>query len=276
MTATVTLGVVSFLNARPLTAGLENDGCPFQLRYDVPSRCASALAAGEIDVGLIPVIEYARASEPYSIVPGAAIACRGPVHTVRLFHREPLQRVGCVAVDISSRTSIALLEVLLRERYGLAPKLVPAAPDLDAMLHHADAALMIGDPVLPLANDDLEGGWDINRQSLDLGREWFELTGLPFVFAFWAGRSQVLQPEHVAALQLARQTGEASLTEIAAGFQRERSGSVEIYERYLRSNIRFHLGAEELAGLCEFFRLAHRHRVLNYVPELRFYPESGA
>ena len=140
-------------------------------------------------------------------MPGAAIASRGPVRSVCLFHRGPLERVRRVALDTSSRTSSALVRVLLRERLGHDPQYVPMAPGLVDMLAVADAALMIGDPAL-----DHEG--DVPR--LDLGEEWLRVTGLPFVFAFWAGRAGSVSPAGVRRLQTALAAGVAHVDEIAA------------------------------------------------------------
>ena len=262
----VRLGAVSYLNARPLTYGLNQDDL-FELGYGVPSACADDLAAGRIDVGLIPAVEYVRRGPALRIVPGLAIGSDGQVLTVRLFYRGRLDRVRRVAADTSSRTSVVLLRILLRERYGLDPEIAPAPPDLDAMLHGADAALLIGDPVLPLAGTEDAAG----RSSLDLGREWHELTGRPCVFAFWAGREKAVGAEHVARLQQARREGVAHMAEIAAGFQMERAGSAELYEGYLRDHIRYDLGPPQVAGLTEFYRLAHGHGLIESIPELRFY-----
>ncbi|MEC7227452.1 MAG: MqnA/MqnD/SBP family protein, partial [Candidatus Latescibacterota bacterium] len=121
----VRLGVVSFLNSRPLVYSLENDA-RFALTYSVPSRCAADLKVRQADVGLIPSIEYARSVDPYKIVPGLAIAATGAVLTVRLYHATPLDNVRRVALDTSSRTSASLIKILLRERYGFEPVWVDA------------------------------------------------------------------------------------------------------------------------------------------------------
>ena len=262
----VHLGAVSYLNSRPLTYGLDQDDL-FELDYGVPSACAEDLAAGRIDVGLIPTVEYARQGAGLRIIPGLAIGSEAEVLTVRLFYRGRLDRVRRVAADTGSRTSVVLLQILLRERYGIEPEIAAAPPDLDAMLHGADAALLIGDPVLPLVGSRGDAG----RSSLDLGREWHELTGRPCVFAFWAGRDLAAGPEHVTRLQRARREGIAHLAEIAAGFQRERAGSAGLYESYLRDHICYDLGPPQVAGLTEFYRLAHRHGLIESVPELRFF-----
>ena len=139
------LGVVSYLNAAPTVHGLAGDP-RFEIVRDVPSRIAARLHAGEIDLGLIPSIEYAEGD--YAIVPGVAIASRGPVRSVMLLHRGPLDDIRRVAVDTSSRTSAALVRVLLRERLGRDPEYAPMPPDVPSMLNSADAALVIGDPAL--------------------------------------------------------------------------------------------------------------------------------
>ena len=170
----VRLGAVSYLNSRPLTYGLDQDDL-FRVDYGVPSACAEDLAAGRIDVGMIPIVEYARRPPDLRIVPGLAIGSEGEVLTVRLFHRGRLDRVRRVAADTSSRTSVVLLRILLRERYGIDPEIAAAPPDLDAMLHGADAALLIGDPVLPLVGPEGAAG----RSSLDLGRNGASLPAGP-------------------------------------------------------------------------------------------------
>ena len=151
----VRLRAVSYLNTRPLTISLENNPA-FELSYSVPSVCAADLEAGRVDLGLIPSIEYARSREPYYIVPDVAIVSRGEVFTVRLFWRGDLRRVKRIALDTSSRTSAALLHILLREKFHLAPEFAEAGPALGTMLEIADAALLIGDPVFQFIDTDLE------------------------------------------------------------------------------------------------------------------------
>ena len=260
------LGAVPYLNTRPLVFALERDPAPFALSYSVPSRCARELAAGTIDVGVIPAIEYARSPHPYWIVPDIAIGSQGSVLTVRLFCRRPLSRIERIALDTSSRTSVALLSILLRERFALTPQLIEAPPDLGAMLECADAALLIGDQVFPHLDRDVE--------SLDLGREWTAMTDLPFVFAFWAGRQQALTPAQVQQLQRAKDQGVCQVPSIAAAYSRECGGSPEFYERYLTHHIRFDLDEAAQAGLQLFYQLAHRHGLIDAVPPLRFYPAA--
>jgi chorismate dehydratase len=258
----VRLGAVSYLNSEPHVHGLEGDP-RFRLEREVPSRVARRLSAGEVDLGLVPSIEYAFGD--YAIVPGIAVGSRGPVRSVCLFHHGPLERVRRVAVDTSSRTSAALVKILLRERLGRDPQYVPMGPGLVDMLAVADAALLIGDPAL-----DQEG--EVCR--LDLGEAWTRLTGLPFVFAFWAGRQGAVSAHGVRCLQSALSAGVAALPEIALRYAAGDPVRAAKYEAYLRENIVYRLGEDEQAGLREFFRRAHALSLIPAVPELRFHAEA--
>lgn len=256
------LGVVSYLNAEPLVAGLEGDA-GFELVRDVPSQVAERLHAGQVDLGMIPSVEYARGD--YAVVPGVAIASNGPVRSVRLLLRRPLAQVRTVALDLCSRTSQALARVLLRERLGYDPVYVEMAPEPSRMLEKADAALLIGDPALYM---------DEPGESLDLGEEWTRSTGLPFVYAFWAGRPGVIDEAGVRRLQQAMADGLDRLGPIAAAYNGLGAGQAERSESYLRTNVVYRLGAEELAGLREFYRRAFDLRLIPRLPELRFHGGS--
>jgi len=258
------LGAVSYLNAEPTVHGLDADeSSGFRVEREVPSRVARRLHAGEVDLGLVPSIEYAFGD--FAIVPGVAIGSRGPVRSVLLFHHGPLERVRRVAVDTSSRTSAALVKVLLREKLGRDPQYVPMGPSLVDMLAVADAALLIGDPAL-----DHEG----DSARLDLGEEWTRTTGLPFVYAFWAGRPGAVGAAGVSRLQSALASGLEALPAIAARQARGEAFRAAKYEAYLRENIVYRLGEEEQAGLREFYRRAHALSLIPAVPELRFHAED--
>jgi chorismate dehydratase len=258
----VRLGAVSYLNAEPSVHGLERDS-GFRVERDLPARVADRLHKGEVDLGLVPSIEYAFGR--YAIVPGVAIASRGPVRSVRLFHRGPIERVQKVALDTSSRASAGLVRVLLHARLGRDPEYVPMAPGLDAMLTAADAALLIGDPALDLDSD---------VPALDLGEEWTRLTGLPFVYAFWAGPEGAVDTSGVARLQQALAAGRASLPEIARRQAQGDAARAAKYESYLRESISYALGEDERAGLLEFYRRAHAIGLIPALPELRFHGQA--
>jgi chorismate dehydratase len=256
------LGVVPYLNVAPMIHGLQSDP-GVDLVRDVPSRLLSRLRTGEFAAGTIPAIDYATA-DGLAIVPGIAIASRGPVRSVRLVHQKPLPEVRTIALDTSSHTSVALLRVLLRERLGDEPAYVERPPEVAAMLAEADAALLIGDPAL-FSEDAVP--------YLDLGAAWTEATGLPFVYAFWAAPAGSLRASEVAKLQASLAVGLRAIPEIAAYYNSGPSPSDRrgLCESYLRDNVIYRFGEEEQRGLGEFYRRCRAAGLIAKVPELRFH-----
>ena len=266
METTVRIGAVNYLNTKPLIHDLEKLAPEAELVLDVPSRLADLLAEGRLDVALIPVIEYFRAGT-YSIVPNIAIASRGPVLSVTLFSRTPWSGIRHVALDEGSRTSAALAEILLRRRHGLNPEVVPLPLEGSAEESAADAVLLIGDRAMRAC---LPGF----AHAFDLGQEWQDWTGLPFVYAVWAVREGAdLGPVHQALVE-AKRSGCARIGEIAhreapllgldAGFCR----------RYLANIIHFDLGPREQAGLHHFYMLACELGLARRGINLEFYPQA--
>jgi chorismate dehydratase len=256
------LGAVAYLNARPLVYGLERRTDLFTLEFDPPSRCAERLHEHSIDIGMIPTIEYCRGPE-YRIVPGMGIVSEGPVASVALFTSKPLREITTIAADTSSRTSNALLRILCRERFGIAPEFRSMAPDADRMLNTCDAALIIGDPALFM--DAAAAGVD----KIDLGEQWTSMTGLPFVWAFWAGRPGAVAGDGLAALHEARDAGVAASDQVAADYcgpERAETGKI-----YLRDNIQYHLGEREEAGLRRYYELAAAHGLIDGARAPLFY-----
>jgi len=243
----VRVSAVSYLNTRPLVHGIERRP-RFQLRYDIPADCARLLHDHAVDIGLIPSIEYLRGG-PYRIVPDVAIASRGPVASVAIFTTKPLRDVRSIALDTSSRTSVALTRVLCARQFRIDPRLESRGPDIDDMLAHCDAALIIGDHALFLDPAAVE--------KIDLGDEWTRMTGLPFVYAFWAGRPGALTADDVDALRRARDEGVQMPEQLAREFLKDASAERQaIGGRYLRHNIKYHLGEDERVALETFFRYA--------------------
>jgi chorismate dehydratase len=258
----IRLGAVSYLNTKPLVRGLDRSE-HFALRLDVPAQCAALLHEGRVDLGLIPAVEYLRGD--YRIVPGIAIGSNGPIASVAIFSRVPIDKIETLALDISSRTSVALTRILCARHWHIAPKLTPGEPDLRAMLSRADAALMIGDPALridPAAQGVIK---------TDLGSEWQTLTGLPFVYAMWTGRDGALQREHVDALVAARDRGVAEVETIAREEGRGDRAREQQALRYLRDNLKYGLGEAEIAGLRRFHELAAEQDLVPGLRDLRFY-----
>jgi chorismate dehydratase len=248
------LGAVGYLNARPLVYGL--DLAPrFSIRSDIPAECARLLHAGSIDLGLIPSIEYLRGG-PYRIVPDLAIASNGPVASVAIYTTKPMRNVRSIALDTSSRTSVALVSVLCARLFKIEPVLEHVEPNLNAMLDRCDAALIIGDNALLLDHQSAIRNPQSAIEKVDLGEAWSTLTGLPFVYAFWAGRPDAVGPEEIEALRRARNAGITQSETIAREYFPDSLERQAIGARYLRDNIKYHLDGDERAGLELFYRYA--------------------
>ena len=243
----VRLGAVEYLNARPLVYGLDRHADRFDVRFDIPARCAELLHGGEVDVGLVPSIEFLR-GDAYIAVPGVAIGSDGPVASVAVFSHVPIDRVRTVALDASSRTSAALFRVLCARHFGIEPEVRVMPPDPWRMLEANDAALLIGD--VALLFDHAAAG----VEKTDLGLAWKEHSGLPFVYAFWFGRPGLLTAGDVAALGEACRLGVEHADDVARQHFPDEPARAAVVARYLRDNVGFGFAERELAGLTRFYR----------------------
>lgn len=279
------ISAISFLNTAPLMWDFEHGLPPttphvlppelasdFEIQYSVPSQCADSLCAGTADLGIIPAIEYARIPG-LVILPQLAIAARGPVRSILLVSRMPLEQVRTVAADTSSRTSVALTRVLFEEWFGSVPELVPCAPDLGSMLAQCDAALLIGDAALAADHS----GYLVR----DLAEEWHKVTGKPFVFAFWTVRLAALnemRPELdlSATFRVSRDHGlqPASVAEIAKQWSKRLPLSESEISEYLTRNVNYRLDDDNVSGLELFYSKAAACGAVPQVPSLRFLAEA--
>ncbi len=263
----IRIGAVSYLNTKPLIHSLQSRlGSRGELTLALPSVLADDLHCGRLDVALIPSVEYFRGSD-YRVVSDAAIACRGPVWSVRLLSRVPVPTIRRLALDEGSRTSAAMVGILLREMYGLSPETVPLAMDQSPEAVDADAILMIGDRAMHPARG-------VYREIWDLGDRWCRWTELPFVFAMWVARtngssaesripSQELD-ELAVILEASRDDGLANLEWIAQNESATHGLTKEDVHRYFAENLHFRLGPGELLGL-EAFR--SKALALGLIPE---------
>jgi len=242
------IGAVTYLNAKPLTDALAERMPDARVVYDLPSRLALQLAAGELDVALIPSVELVRHPE-YAIVSNACIGCRGPVLSVKLVSRVPMAKIRTLALDEGSLASAALVRILLRQQFDITPKVqtLPIGATLDET--DAEAVLLIGDRAIhsPPARLGFEQVWD-------LGQQWYHATSLPFVFAVWAGCEDRIDGALAETLNHVRDLGVARLEKIATEEADGVGMTVPQCLAYLRDNLHFHLGPEEQKGLQLFHR----------------------
>ncbi|HLV01786.1 MAG TPA: menaquinone biosynthesis protein [Acidobacteriota bacterium] len=255
---------IEFLNSVPLGWGFLHgtDRGAFDLMFDVPSQCATHLEEGAADVGLIPVIEYQRI-EGLRVLPGISIASRREVKSVLFVSRSPIEEVKEVAVDTSSRTSVALLKILLHRFYGRSDvSLHPHSPQPRRMLERYGSALVIGNPALRIPKDGV--------YVYDLANEWHRFTRLPFVFAFWAVRKDVELGSAREIFYRSREEGLANIDRIADHYSAILGLQVQEVEDYIRHNLHYDLDADNLAGLELFYQLAHELGLISEVTPLRF------
>jgi chorismate dehydratase len=271
------VSVVEFLNTAPLVWGFAEGPLAgkYDLSYTVPSQCAEALRAGEADIAIIPAIEYQRI-EGLVVIPGMAIAAKGPVRSLLVLSKLPIEKAKRISLDTSSRATAALVRILARDLWKIEPEFVDAVPNPSEMLEQADAALVIGDPALRIAckMDALAGKVPASErccqgdeddmpvpgfESLfvyDVAHEWRELTEKPCVLAIWAGRRDAITPEVVADFQASRDYGLARIREIAKAAARTLDLPAPALARYLNDNINFQLDDENLEGLRIYFEKA--------------------
>ena len=270
------ISAISYLNTAPLMWDFEHGeaGSEFDISYTLPSACARALEAGTADIGIIPAAAYAQIPG-LMVLPGVAIASRRPVRSILLVSRVPVDKVRTIALDTSSMTSVALTKVLFEKWLGGGRTFTPMSPDIENMLAHNDAGLVIGDPALQI---------DRSRYlTLDLAEEWIRYTGKPFVFAFWAVRQNAL-PEAASSQDLAtvfqqsRDHGlePASLDQISREWTSRLALTESDVRSYLTENIYYQLDPPCLEGLQLFYRYAAEIGALPAAPEIHFLAANAA
>ncbi|MDZ7639880.1 MAG: menaquinone biosynthesis protein [Bryobacterales bacterium] len=244
------LCAVHYLNTLPLIWGLLAGTCshPVELSMASPADCAERLRKGEADLGLVPVAEMARQRLP--LLPGTCISSDGPVRSILLVSRKPWREVATLVADVNSRTSVVLAQIVLQALFGVRVSVEAQPPSLPEMLSSADAALLIGDAALHVDPSTLP------FRVLDLGEEWQRLTGLPMVYAAWAGPAVHDAPWLEAVLVESLAHGEANLDAIVEQEAANHGVERALASQYLSRNIRFHLGERERAGMAEFLRRA--------------------
>ena len=225
------------------------EGRLVDLSLAIPSECASRLASGSVDCGLVPVIEMIR--QPLRQIGELGIVADGTVRSILLISKVPFAQIRTLAVDASSRTSVMLAKLILRHVYGAEPQITAIHPDLTKMLVDHDAALVIGDPALRIEPDALPYLW------LDLGAAWTEWTGLPMVFAVWAATPKFLDSNALSeTLRASYETGRQHLADIIVKEAAARNFDREVVEKYLTSQIHFEISDRERKGQSRFLELA--------------------
>ena len=297
--AKLRISIVEYLNTAPLVWGFTEGPLAgkYDLSFTVPSQCAEALRRGEVDVAIMPAIEYQR-MEGIVILPGMSVAAKGEVRSILVVAKKPIDRAKRIALDTSSRSSAALVRLLAAGHWGIEPEFVDAAPDPPAMLADADAALVIGDPALRIAlkmeflfakkprtdppgvccqgdAEDLPVPGYPSVFVYDVAYQWREMTGKPCVLAIWAGRRDKITPEVVADFQASKQFGLEHIEDIAEAASVKLDLPASSLETYLRDNINFSLDEENLAGLNLYFEKCAAAGLITRARPIEFAPASA-
>jgi chorismate dehydratase len=267
----IRMAAIHFLNPAPLMWDFEHEPerserrLRYQIGYTTPSACAQELAAGEADIGLVPVAAHAT-TPSLRIVPGCTVAALDRVRSILLVVRakQGISAVRTVAADTSSRTSYAYTRILFDIFWKVPVEFIPRGPDLESMLAVADAALLIGDPAL-LAIEERDARLARTGEQLlylDLAHEWHQFTGLPWISAFWAVRAGALEEtgacatELVRDLQASRDHGLAHIEDLSEEWSARIMVPRDTIRFYLTNNIHYILDEACLRGLAAFYRLA--------------------
>jgi chorismate dehydratase len=288
----VRISIVEYLNTAPLVRGFTHGPLrgKYELSFTVPSQCAEALRSDAVDVAIIPAIEYQRIPD-LVILPNLSIASKKSVRSLLLVSKQPIQEVTRIALDRSSRSTQALTRILCEKHWNIKPEFFEAAPDLPAMLHQADAALLIGDPALQLAIACAPGARRDARGDLvspaslaglngngsvyiyDIVEKWRTMTNLPAVLAVWAAHPTAVTAELVRDFQDSLAFGLRHVDAIASEAAAEMNLPAADLRRYLLENIDYHLDEENLRGLTRYYQFAAELGLIPQVNTIALTPE---
>jgi len=256
----IKIAAVSYLNTKPFIYGLTNSSLSDQIELilDIPSKCAERLINGEVDLSLIPVAELLKVKSA-NIISDYCIGSNGPVHSVSLYAQRPIHQLKRVFLDYQSRTSVALLKILLKKHWKLSPELIQSQPGYENQIDKDTGGLIIGDRAL-MANDRFQYVYDLSDQ-------WKQLTGMPFVFATWASNKQ-LPVQFIEAFNEALRGGLNNLKHTIAQYQPLYT-DVSVKD-YFTKHISFNLNYSKKQALQQFLRFYESIDQQIEIPELSF------
>lgn len=263
------VGCVSYLNAKPLIAGVDEEP-GIQVRMDVPARLLADLETGEVEVALCPVFDFFSSSQDLALLPVGAIGCEGPTLTVRLYSQVPIDQITTLHTDTDSHTSVALAQVLLYKLFNVRPEMI----DYDARERTANGRIDESPQAMLLIGDKVVTGSPLAVQypyQMDLGEGWHELTGLPFVFAMWMTRVGCDLGDLPDSLSARLDANLPERLLIAERYAEQHGWPIELAEHYLIDVLRYKVGPLELKAVDRFGHFARELGLINEARTLRLY-----
>lgn len=267
--ATHRVGCVSYLNAKPLIAGLDDEP-GVEVRTDVPARLLADLESGEVDIALCPVFDFFSSRHELAFVPVGAIGCQGPTLTVRLYSQVPIEQITTLHADTDSHTSVALAQVLLAKLFAARPRIV----EYDARERTAEGRLAESPQAMLLIGDKVVTGSPLAVQyphQMDLGEGWHELTGLPFVFAMWLTRTDRDLGSLPARLSARLEANLPQRLLIAERYASRHGWPSDLAEHYLIDVLRYRVGEYELEAVSRFGQLVSELGLIQSPRAVRLY-----
>ena len=261
MHSTLRLGTVPYLNAMPLTLPIEKKEVHSKFEFNItkapPSRLAHMIQVADLDVALLSIVEPMK-ERRLSIIDGMSIHSDGPTLSVQIFHKGDPSQIKKLGLDVESKTSNILGQIILSEKYGIRPETIQVSDPNEKTLDEVDAFISIGDKTFKLLDSDME--------RFDLGEAWKEITGLPVVFAVWVMAPHFKDRDIIEILRRSQTMGLQMLDQIIPRISRTRDIPMEVLSQYFHENVHFTLGTPQKKGVAKMFELAHK---LDLLPPTR-------
>ncbi len=259
------IGLTDSLVYLPLIYGINHNLVrhDFGVSFGSIIENAIKLREGEIELGIISSLDYALKKETWHIVPNLCISSNQKIKHVQLFFKKGLKDIRKVAVDKNAISEAILLKILMREKFLISPDYIEMEPDLEKMLLNTEAALIVGESSLNY--------YRTHRNRLDLNEEWLDMTGLPFVYAFWAGRELTITTNDLKVIQSSFDLGIKNLEKISKDYAKKHREDWAFYHDLFTQNLSYFFSDQEKDGLNEFYTYAFFYGFTEFIPDLNFY-----
>lgn len=253
------ISVIDSIITQPLTYGLDKK---FNCIKDTPQGSCDRLREGQVDFGMISSLDYSKGKGNWKIIPDICISSMGPGNFINLFFNKEIRKIGKIAINQDDITSNTLLKILMREKYEIIPEYVTIEGGLKDKLKKADAAILTGNQAFQYQQS--------NNFYLDLCDEWFDFTGLPFVYAFWVVNEISIDDEYITTIQNSIKNINSNIRASSKELAKGNNGDIEEYINYFKNIFTYPLGNEENYGINEFFRYAFFFGIIDHIPDLHY------